>query len=294
MRVTIKGSPACFCLGPSEWLIQPLMVRRWWWWRCRALTLSRALLAPEDQAGNMLLSPMPLLLLLLLVLLLLLLQTTLLLCKFLLLFHGLELLLELRNMQTSSQHIGSALINILLKRQWLVWTSAVSILLWWTILCSSVKTKLTLFCNVLLHTLPCCAELSLLFCTSVMLSWAIMFSTDLHYAMLCCALLFCTLCCCAVPLCTLLCCPPYNCSVQCRPWGAPGAEPGADGSTSHAASGTRWLVAASGSAVASEWGAAPAAAASPKVPDLSLAPASSDQCASPTEIRVPQPMARLA
>lgn len=68
----------------------------------------------------MLLSPMPLLLLLLLVLLLLLLQTTLLLCKFLLLFHGLELLLELRNMQTSSQHIGSALINILLKRQWLV------------------------------------------------------------------------------------------------------------------------------------------------------------------------------
>lgn len=61
----------------------------------------------------MLLSPMSLLLLLLLVLLLLLLlllQTTLLLCKFLLLFHGLELLLELKYMQASSQQ--STLINM--------------------------------------------------------------------------------------------------------------------------------------------------------------------------------------
>ena len=67
----------------------------------------------------MLLSPMPLLLLLLLVLLLLLLlQTALLLCEFLLLFHGLELLLELRNMQDSTQHKGSTLINIFLKPQW--------------------------------------------------------------------------------------------------------------------------------------------------------------------------------
>lgn len=68
----------------------------------------------------MLLSPMPLLLLLLLVLLLLLLQTALLLRKFLLLFHGLELLLELRHTQAPSQHEGSTLINIFLKRQWLM------------------------------------------------------------------------------------------------------------------------------------------------------------------------------
>lgn len=52
----------------------------------------------------MLLSPMPLQLLLLLVLLLLLLQTALFLSEFLLLFHGLELLLELGNMQANRQH----------------------------------------------------------------------------------------------------------------------------------------------------------------------------------------------
>ena len=58
----------------------------------------------------MLLSPMPLLLLLLLALLLLL-QTTLLLYKFLLLLHGLELVLELRNTQASSQHEDNTLTN---------------------------------------------------------------------------------------------------------------------------------------------------------------------------------------
>lgn len=61
---------------------------------------------------------MPLLLLLqlvLLLLLLLLLQTTLLLCKFLLLLHGLKLLLELRNTQALSQHEASTLINIYFK-----------------------------------------------------------------------------------------------------------------------------------------------------------------------------------
>lgn len=62
----------------------------------------------------MLLSPMPLLLFFQLVLMLLLLQTALLLCEFLLLLHGLELLLELRNMQVSSQHEESMLINIFL------------------------------------------------------------------------------------------------------------------------------------------------------------------------------------
>lgn len=46
---------------------------------------------------------MPLLLLLLLILLLLLLQTTLFLCQFLLLLHGLELLLKLRNAHTPRQ-----------------------------------------------------------------------------------------------------------------------------------------------------------------------------------------------
>lgn len=78
------------------------------WWRRWALTLSRALLAPEDEAGDVLLSPMPLLLLLLLILLLLLLllQTTLFLCQFLLLLHGLELLLKLRNVHTTSQQTG--------------------------------------------------------------------------------------------------------------------------------------------------------------------------------------------
>lgn len=58
---------------------------------------------------------MPLLLLLLLVLLLLLLQTTLLLCKFLLLFHGLELLLKLRNKQALHQHEDSTLIKHIFK-----------------------------------------------------------------------------------------------------------------------------------------------------------------------------------
>lgn len=230
----------------------------------------------------MLLPSMPLLLLLLLVLLLLLLQTAFLLCEFLLLFHGLELLLELRNTRASSQHEENTLINIFLKQQWHLWTSAASILLWWTIQYLSVKTKLTLCCNVLLHTLPCWVVSS--FLHSVM---SIMFSTDLHYTIV---VRYCFVHCGAV----LFHCPPYNCAVQCWPWGAPGAEPGADGSTSHAASGTRWLVAASGSAAASEWGAAPAAAASPTVLGPSLAPPSSDLCAGPTEIRAPQPMARLA
>lgn len=101
---------------------------------------------------------------------------------------------------------------------------------------------------------------------------------------------------CAVVLC---CASGYTAvlsSIQMQwwPWGAPGAEPGADGSTSRAASGTRWLVAASGSAAASEWGAAPAAAASPTILGLSLAQASSGLYAGPTETQVPQLMARLA
>lgn len=102
VRVTLMAPLLAFAWGPQMTNSAP-DGKRWWWWRWQALTLSGALLAPQDQAGNMLLSPMPLLLLLLLILLLLL-QTTLLLCKFLLLFHGLELLLELRNMQSSSQH----------------------------------------------------------------------------------------------------------------------------------------------------------------------------------------------
>lgn len=79
-----------------------------------------------------------------------------------------------------------------------------------------------------------------------------------------------------------------------RPWGVPGAEPGADGSTFRAASGTRWWVAVSGSAAASGWGAAPAAVASPTALGPSLAPASSGQCAGLAVIRVPRSAARLA
>ncbi|TNN78399.1 hypothetical protein EYF80_011383 [Liparis tanakae] len=52
-------------------------------------------------AGHMLLSPIPLLLLLLLALLLL--QTTFLLCKLLLLLHGLEIMLELRERKCRPQ-----------------------------------------------------------------------------------------------------------------------------------------------------------------------------------------------
>lgn len=88
----------------------------------------------------------------------------------------------------------------------------------------------------------------------------------------------------------VLCCAPF----ARRPWGVPGAEPGADGSAFRAASGTRWLVAASGSAAASEWGEAPAAAASPRDQGLSPAPASSDRCEGPAEKEAPRPMARLA
>lgn len=74
--------------------------------RWRALTLSGALLGPEAQAGDVLLPSMLLLLFFLLVLLLLLLQATLLLGKFLLLLHGLQLLLKLGNKRGSHQHKG--------------------------------------------------------------------------------------------------------------------------------------------------------------------------------------------
>lgn len=130
---------------------------------------------------------MPLLLLLLLVLLLLL-QTALLLCEFLLLFHGLKLLLELRNMPASSQHKGCTLINIFLKQQWHLWSSAASILLWWAIWYLSVETKLTVCCKVLLNTPSCWVVSSSLH--FVMLFWDIMFSPALWHAVLCSAILF--------------------------------------------------------------------------------------------------------
>lgn len=136
---------------------------------------------------------------------------------------------------------------------------------------------------------PALLELSLLLCTL----WCVVPGLNVfHWSALCPAVL------CSTVLYTVLgpaaLCPPCKHSMQRWPWGALGAEPGADGSTSRAASGTRWLVAASGSAAASEWGAAPAAAASPTFPGQSLTPASSDRYAGPTETGTPQPTARLA
>lgn len=205
------------------------------WWRWWALTLSRALLAPEDEAGDVLLSPMPLLLLLLLILLLLLLllQTTLFLCQFLLLLHGLELLLKLRNAHTARQQTEKY----------------------------HLKAPVN-FCSIYFAGMGCSPPI---------------------------------ICCCyTISPCRLILYSLWKCPVQYWPWGVPGAEPGADGSTFHAASGTHWWVAVSGSAAASEWGAAPAAAASPTALGPSLAPASSGQCAGLAVIRAPRSAARPA
>lgn len=202
------------------------------WWRWWALTLSRALLAPEDEAGDVLLSPMSLLLLLLLILLLLLLQTTLFLCQFLLLLHNLELLLKLRNVHTARQQTE--------KYHW--------------------KAPVN-FCSIYFARMDCSPPI------------------------ICCSY---TISPCRLILYSLWKCP----AALYRPWGVPGAEPGADGSTFRAASGTHWWVAVSGSAAASEWGAAPAAAASPTALGPSLAPASSGQCAGLAVIRAPRWAAR--
>lgn len=204
---------------------------RWRWW---ALTLSRALLAPEDEAGDVLLSPMPLLLLLLLILLLLLLQTTLFLCQFLLLLHGLELLLKLRNVHTACQQTEKY----------------------------HLKAPVN-FCSIYFAGMGC--SLPIICCTYT------------------------------ISPCRLISYSLWTCpAAWYRPWGVPGAEPGADGSTFRAASETRWWVAVSGSAAASGWGAAPAAVASPTALGPSLAPASSGRCAGLVVIRAPRSAARLA
>lgn len=150
-------------------------------------------------------------------------------------------------------------------------------------------------CSVMYCSTPWLAVLSCFFFSAlcnVVLSYNVFHWSAVCHAVLCSAVLY-TVVLCWATVYTAVLSSMYDCSVQCWPWGAPGAEPGADGSASHAASGTRWLVAASGSAAASEWGAAPAAAASPTALGPNLTPASWDLYAGPTEIKDPQPMARL-